>query len=461
MHIETIVSESVPAHMALIGMLAREYNIKVALGGSYREIVDALRHAESNVGACVNTAKLAQEGVRPDKLVSDLHDRIMIVELQDRPENPGSVPLNTTSVLKVLYSHGVKPSLFVTRTTGMASSTPTQELQRAVNGLDDALRPLIADQAAQRSRMPDQGLGAATAEQRAGAAALTAGNSTVWDPATPDRRAAVDAALPQRAVVTPKKSRKLLVIDLNVGYPGHQSIPTHNYGLKQLGLRTGAYVAVFDNNLDNLKYPKIKQYDAIFLNNTVGLIFEDPQVREGLLRFVREGGGIGGNHASIFANMDWPEYAQLMGALPSGHREPTERAWLRVADPASPITAGFGDRELLYQDEYVRFTDSIYSRDKLHILLSIDVAKTDMSQMDIPGRLNINLGREDSDYAVSWIREYGQGRVFYTALGHNPTLFTTPETARLMLSGLQYILGDLPADATPSARIQHGERKAP
>ncbi len=49
-----------------------------------------------------------------------------------------------------------------------------------------------------------------------------------------------------------------------------------------MGKRTGAYEAIFDDNLDNLKYPKIKDYDAIFLNNTVGMIFVDPEVREGI-----------------------------------------------------------------------------------------------------------------------------------------------------------------------------------
>ena len=58
-----------------------------------------------------------------------------------------------------------------------------------------------------------------------------------------------------------------------------------------MGQYTGAYEAVFDNSLENLKYPTIKQFDAVFLNSVVGPVFSDPEVLNGLMRFVLEGGG--------------------------------------------------------------------------------------------------------------------------------------------------------------------------
>ena len=50
----------------------------------------------------------------------------------------------------------------------------------------------------------------------------------------------------------------------------------------------------FNNDLDNLKWPKIKEWDAIYLNDTVGELFPDPEIRQSLLRYVRDGGGVGG-----------------------------------------------------------------------------------------------------------------------------------------------------------------------
>jgi type 1 glutamine amidotransferase len=62
------------------------------------------------------------------------------------------------------------------------------------------------------------------------------------------------------------------------------------------------------------------------------------------------------------------------------------------------------------------------------------------------------IARPDADYELSWIHSYGKGRVFICTLGHNPTIVTTPETAQFILAGIQFILGDLKADTTPSAQ---------
>ena len=68
----------------------------------------------------------------------------------------------------------------------------------------------------------------------------------------------------------------------------------------------------------------------------------------------------------------------------------------------------------------------------------------------VPGS---QVSRPDADYAVSWLHEYGKGRVFFCILGHNPTLFESPELARFYLRGLQYIFGDLSADDAPSGPL--------
>ena len=239
-------------------------------------------------------------------------------------------------------------------------------------------------------------------------------------------------------------------MDVNIAYPGHRSIPAQTLALEMMGKNTGAYEAVFSNDLDNLKYDKIRQFDAVFLNNTVGMIFVDAAVRDGLSRFVREGGGLAGNHGTSHASMDWPEFGEMIGTRHGIHREATEQAMVKIDDPHSPLTAPFAGQEFLYQDEFFRFPVGPYSREKLHVLLSIDVAKTDMYQGRGCAKPCV---RSDYDYAVSWIQSYGKGRVFFCTLGHNPTLFSTPPLAQFFLAGIQFILGDLDADTTPSARL--------
>jgi type 1 glutamine amidotransferase len=111
----------------------------------------------------------------------------------------------------------------------------------------------------------------------------------------------------------------------------------------------------------------------------------------------------------------------------------------------SNLTNAMGGREFAWTDEFYHFLpEGSYSRGKLHVLLSIDTAKSDMSRWKV---------RPDNDYGLSWIRSYGKGRVFNCALGHTPALLETPETARFILAAVQFVLGNLDADMTPSARL--------
>jgi hypothetical protein len=146
--------------------------------------------------------------------------------------------------------------------------------------------------------------------------------------------------------------------------------------------------------------------------------------------------------------MDLPEYGEMMGAQDGPHK--VETATLKIDDPNSPLTKSFQNSELTkqfdgkeftYEDEFYHFLPTgPYSRSKVHLLLSIDTNKSDMSTWHV---------RPDNDYGLSWIKSYGKGRVFNCAFGHTPTLFETPALASYILAGIQFVLGDLPADTTP------------
>jgi type 1 glutamine amidotransferase len=250
-----------------------------------------------------------------------------------------------------------------------------------------------------------------------------------------------------------------LIYDANIGYGGanggHRSIPAANMAIDLFAKSTGAFEAVFSNDLDNFKYDRIKTFDAVFLNNTVGQIFVDPEVRAGLSRFVREGGGLAGYHGTSHASMDWLEFAQILGAVEGAHREPTEIATVKLDDPASPLLASFGGQSFVHQDEFYRFVEPPLSRDKVHVLMSIDIEKTDLNQGRGCARPCV---RPDADYALSWIQTYGKGRVFFTALGHTPAFFASPNLSDFFFRGIQFVLGDLEADATPSAKRGAGFR---
>ena len=90
-----------------------------------------------------------------------------------------------------------------------------------------------------------------------------------------------------------------------------------------------------------------------------------------------------------------------------------------------------------------------YDRSKCTVLVSLDRDDKKNKQYEDAWRNHPNPVvqkfklREDRDYAVSWIRDYGAGRIFYTSFGHDKRAFLDPARFGHIVAGLQHCLGDL------------------
>jgi hypothetical protein len=88
------------------------------------------------------------------------------------------------------------------------------------------------------------------------------------------------------------------------------------------------------------------------------------------------------------------------------------------------------------------------------VLTSIDYSK-----MTPEVRAQESNPRTDQDYALSWIRREGKGRLFYEALGHHESIYAIRPMLEHILAGTQYALGDLEADDSPSVKKERGSRE--
>jgi len=271
------------------------------------------------------------------------------------------------------------------------------------------------------------------------------------DGVSAEEHAAIEQTLPASAPAKPATARRLLVVDLNVGRGGHPSIPHANLAVRLMGERTGAYETVVCHDRSMLAPERLKTFDAVFLNNTIGPLFNTPELRDGFAAFIAGGGGLAANHAVTVTSKDWPAFGEILGARGAAHRDADEKVTVRLDDPDSPLNAAFGGKPFTIADEIFRF-QAPYSRGRVHVLLSVDVARTDMNQ----GRPRGGCIRPDNDYPISWIRRHGRGRVFYCSLGHNPYVFWDERMLHHFLAGIQFALGDLEADASPSAAPDAG-----
>jgi uncharacterized protein len=414
--------------------LAGEFDVKVAVESRTdpKPLVAALEGRSARVGIAADTRGWLQAGIKPADVLPTVKDRLLMVMAGDRSamgsggratplgEGAGALP----DFFLALYRAGVKPLSIAIMPSGASEA----DYMKDVNAFERVMWPAMAERVRVMLDSP-------------------AGKIRGGDRLDADMRAQIDAATPRQPIAKPARPRKLLVTDIQM-YSGHSTIPHGNYLLELMAKYTGAFEPTFSNDLNLLKYPKIKEFDAIYLNNVCGMVHNDPEVRDGILRFVREGGGIGGHHAVTFANNNWPEFAEMMGGWAGAHH--TEKQFVKVEDTESPLTQSFGTASFEHTDEFYIFPPySPYSREKQHILLTIDVDKSDRATAN---RLCLQCTRPDQDYGLAWIRAYGKGRTYFTPLGHTPIFYTDKRWTQHVLAVVQYLLGDLSADATPSAK---------
>ncbi|MCX7427448.1 MAG: ThuA domain-containing protein [Planctomycetia bacterium] len=265
-----------------------------------------------------------------------------------------------------------------------------------------------------------------------------------------------DAAIPAKAPATPRSPRKLLIYDGNVGYGGHGSIAYANHAFTRMGEKTGAFATVVSRDPEVFRRESLAQFDAVCLNNTVGNLFTDRELRRSLLEFVLAGGGLLGIHGTTVAFTDfpngaketWPEFARMIGGRGAAHLAQDEHAFIKLDSPNHPLNRPFGGKGFEHTSEFFRVHDP-YSRDRVHVLMSIDTAKT-----KLPAKgTNPGLERDDDDYALAWTRNYGRGRVVYCTIGHSPGDFMNPTILEFYLGAIQFIMGDLDGTTTPSNRL--------
>ncbi len=275
----------------------------------------------------------------------------------------------------------------------------------------------------------------------------------------------LSAALPAKALAKPGKPRKVLVFteskkdfDRMASQKAqkpvpHKSSPYAAKAVALMGEKTGAFEAVISADPGVFK-KDLTQYDAIVFANVYlgGKLFQAQRdftandenrhaaEQKALSDYVKSGGGLIGIHVAAAEALGWPEFNEMLGGIYAG------QAWqayhgtpIKIDDLQSPITAAFGGKGFAVKDDIYMFSGAS-PHAAAHVLLSVNAGKAAESMW---------ADRSDGDYPVSWIRKHGDGRVFYTALGHEPEMYLNQPFLAHVLAGIQFATGDLAANTAP------------
>ena len=183
----------------------------------------------------------------------------------------------------------------------------------------------------------------------------------------------------------------------------------------------------------------LNQFDGLMLMTNGNLPLTDVQ-KTAIMDFVRNGKALIGTHCATLTLYNDPKFGEMFGGYYLRSIIPTNRVGqkmgvLKVEDTTNPATKTLGPTWTIGEEFYIFGTEVWnaskpnenvsavgrlpillpFTRDKVHVLLSLDTEKMDIS--DLP------FLTKGGDYPQAWTRDYGRGRVFYTTLGHRDDIW--------------------------------------
>jgi uncharacterized protein len=237
------------------------------------------------------------------------------------------------------------------------------------------------------------------------------------------------------------RTRKVVLAwaDTRNGIAQHDSTSHALAVIERLGYESGAYDTYIrtDSNIIANKPlmttgqpasggPSLANVDAIFFmgHRDVPL---DAQQRTELAAFVHDQGkGFVAAHVALTAFEGWPEFGTLLGGRYDEHPWNTASGTVTNMDPSFPATRHF--------PATFPFTDEFYQAKSLatdaHVLLRLDASK-------MPANSNLR----NPDFPLAWWKMYGNGRVFYSSLGHAPETWDNRNVAQMYFEALKWALG--------------------
>lgn len=222
----------------------------------------------------------------------------------------------------------------------------------------------------------------------------------------------------QAAEAPPSKIKVLLIT-------GDDVMPAHNWretsaATREILVKSGKFdVKVCEDAGVLESAASLGRYDLVFLAlyNAKTPTLTDA-AKENLLGFVKGGKGFAVAHLASASFKEWPEFGKLCGRNwvmgTSGHG-PRSVFKARIANQEHPITKGLADFEA---------DDELYAK--------------------LQGEAPINvLVEADSDWSkktepLVFTLEYGQGRVFHEAFGHDVKALQHPTVQKIIARGCEW-----------------------
>lgn len=226
----------------------------------------------------------------------------------------------------------------------------------------------------------------------------------------------------------------VLLFTRTTGYRHGEAIEAGIEMIQFAARKRGVEVVVTEDP-DVYQATRLRAFNATVWLHVSGNVLESTQ-RTALADFLARGGGFAGIHGAADAEREWPEYEQIVGARFLYHpNDGAQVADLIVEGPEHPSTTALPN-PWSWTEEWYSFERS--PRPEVDVLLAVDESTYDHTyDPTVFPRDALKMG---DDHPISWAGRFGEGRTWFTALGHHVDAYANPLFIEHVWGGISSVL---------------------
>jgi len=209
--------------------------------------------------------------------------------------------------------------------------------------------------------------------------------------------------------------------------------------MTQLGQQTELFeIHCTQNAAADFTKENLQNYDIVMFYTTGNLGIDEAAWEYFFGTWLKQKGhGFLGFHSATDTYKDYEPYWDFIGGTFNGHPwNSGSNVTITVHDPAHPAMKAFG-KEFEFKDEIYRYKN--WQPEKVRVLMSLNMGKS--------------ARKEPYHVPVSWVKQWGEGRMFYNNLGHNEATWRDKRFLDSTEAAIRWVLGKVDGDATPNPKV--------
>lgn len=216
----------------------------------------------------------------------------------------------------------------------------------------------------------------------------------------------------------PSDKPAILLFSKSTGYRHASSIDTSKIVLAEMAKKNNWFL--YETEEGGVFNPEqLSKFKSVIFNNSTGEVINDDQ-KKALEEYVEKGGSLIGIHGSGDDSHHWEWYeSNLMGVKFSHHPivPPVQQAEVVLQDFPDSVLRNQLPESWTHTDEWYVFFENPRTKG-YKVIYSIDGEKivTSGNMLWMKDK-DFGMGK---DHTVAWYKATGQGRTFYTSMGHSP-----------------------------------------